>query len=733
MTAAAENRPLNLRKRADLVVHRQSFQGEAHWSVKDPLSLRYFHLREEEYFVFERLEAGATLHSIQNDFEREFAPKRIETRQLQSFLAMLHQERLVIANSPGQSNELLRTKMFRRRMKYFERLAGILAIQFRGIDPDRFLTWFAPKCGWMYSKVCVAFFLLLMLAAATLCAVQFQSFIAKLPEFREFISFQNAILLACTLACTKVLHEFAHAVTCKRYGGECHEMGIMLLAFTPCLFCNVTDAWMLRNKWHRIAISAAGMWVELTLASVCVFIWWFTVPGLLNIMCLNLIVVCSVTTLMFNGNPLLRYDGYYILSDYLEIPNLRQRASALLMSDIGTSLFGRSAPPDRLMPDRQRWFLRSFAMASYVYRWVVVLTILWFVHQAFHANRLAIVAQFITFIVLATMLLIPCWQLFTMLTNPVRSHDVSWTRFLLRGGAIIAVTSLLLLIPLPHRLKVPAVLEPKDAQRVYVTLSGQLISSVEAGQKVKKGETLAVLRNIEKEQEVAELDGQVKQQVTRLDSLEKRSFSDSNVEILIPSARKRLAELKQQHAQQEAELQRLEIVAPTSGTVLEPTRVQQTNADDSLEQWQDSPLLKRNTNCYLTEGTELCLIGSPEKHEALLAIDQSQVEFVRPGQTVWLLMDAASSQAIEGKIVELSEMDIDDVSVALLMHSDLETIQSEDGKIKPLSTTYQARVEFESAASLRTGGSGRAKILAEPLSLGKRLHRYLSRTFRFEL
>ena len=126
---------------------------------------------------------------------------------------------------------------------------------------------------------------------------------------------------------TKVLHEFGHGLSCKHFGGECHEMGVMILVLTPCLYCNVSDSWMLPNKWHRAAIGAAGMYVEVVLASICTFIWWFTEPGLFNYLCLNVMFICSVSTVMFNANPLLRYDGYYILADILEIPNLRQKAT----------------------------------------------------------------------------------------------------------------------------------------------------------------------------------------------------------------------------------------------------------------------------------------------------------------------------------------------------------------------------------------------------------------------
>ncbi|MGH7128191.1 MAG: hemolysin D, partial [Planctomycetaceae bacterium] len=134
------------------------------------------------------------------------------------------------------------------------------------------------------------------------------------------------VWILVALAVVKIGHELAHAAACKHFGGECHEMGLMLLVFTPCLYCNVSDAWMLPSKWHRAAVGAAGMYLEVVLAAACTFLWWFSTPGLFNTICLNTMFVCSVGTLLFNGNPLLRYDGYYIISELFEVPNLHRQA-----------------------------------------------------------------------------------------------------------------------------------------------------------------------------------------------------------------------------------------------------------------------------------------------------------------------------------------------------------------------------------------------------------------------
>src|SRR5262249_41833959 len=172
----------------------------------------------------------------------------------------------------------------------------------------------------------------------------------KLPEFKQFFGWPNLIYLYLTIAVTKVLHELGHGLTCRHFGGECHEIGIIFLVFSPTMYCDVSDSWMLRSKWQRIAIGGAGMWVETVLSSLALYVWWFTRPGLLHHLCLNVFFISSVSTVIFNANPLMRYDGYYMLSDLLEIPNLSEKARTLLRNTFAHVCLGIDFREDAFMP-----------------------------------------------------------------------------------------------------------------------------------------------------------------------------------------------------------------------------------------------------------------------------------------------------------------------------------------------------------------------------------------------
>ena len=157
-------------------------------------------------------------------------------------------------------------------------------------------------------------------------------------------------------------------------------MGVLLLVLTPCLYCNVSDSWMLPNKWHRAAIGAAGMYVELVMASIATFLWWFSEPGLLNNLCLSVMFVCSVTTLVFNANPLMRYDGYYVLADWIEIPNLREKSNRYLQNLFLEKCLGVEVPPEEYMDPLRKAGFVFYAVVSYLYRWIVTFGILYLFH-----------------------------------------------------------------------------------------------------------------------------------------------------------------------------------------------------------------------------------------------------------------------------------------------------------------------------------------------------------------
>ena len=345
------------------------------------------------------------------------------------------------------------------------------------------------------------------------------------------------------LAVTKVLHEFGHGLSCKHFGGECHEMGVMILVLTPCLYCNVSDSWMLPSKWRRAAIGAAGMYVELVIASICTYVWWFSEPGLLNNLCLNAMFVCSVSTVIFNANPLLRYDGYYILADLTEIPNLRQKATSILSRKMGEWCLGLEQPEDPFLPQRNQGFFAVYSVASAVYRWFVVFSILWFLYKIWQPYRLEIIGQIIAVASLWGLLVMPLYQVGKFLYVPGRLDKVKKSHMYATLAVVVAILAAALFVPLPHSVMSVLEVQAYKAEPVYVDVpNGGVLDKVyvKAGDRVKKGQPLALLRNVDLELEIAKLVGQQKQYEAQLENLRREALHDPRSSSQIPEIEKAL-------------------------------------------------------------------------------------------------------------------------------------------------------------------------------------------------
>src|SRR5262245_20428021 len=210
--ASAASRPLALRKRADLIARRQQWQGREYWTVKDPLSLRYYRFEDEEFAILNMLDGQTSVDQIRDRFEAQFAPQRLSAAQLQQLLAMLHKSHLLVADAPGQGEQLQQRDRQRQRREWLAALANPLAVRIRGVDPDRLLAWLNARCGWLFSLPAAAAAGLLMLAALLLVAAEFDLFCSRLPAFRAFFAASNWLWLAGVLCVTKIIHEIGHGL-----------------------------------------------------------------------------------------------------------------------------------------------------------------------------------------------------------------------------------------------------------------------------------------------------------------------------------------------------------------------------------------------------------------------------------------------------------------------------------------------------------------------------------------
>ncbi len=725
--------------RADVSIQKQSYQGREYWVIKDPISLKYYRFEEEEYFLLQMLDGTASPDQIKRRFDYEFAPQKLTLQELYQFVGMLYRSCLLVSQAPNQGLELKARGEKNRKQEFRASITNVLALRFKGFDPDRILTWMNGYTKYFFTWPAFILVLLFGLSALGLIFTQFETFQNRLPSFQEFFAAKNWIWLALVLAFTKVFHEFGHGLACKRFGGECHEMGVMLLVLTPCLYCNVSDSWMLPSKWKRAFIAAAGMYVELVLASIAVFVWWFSEPGMVNQLALNVIFVSSTSTILFNANPLLRYDGYYILSDLLEIPNLRQKATSILQRSMGAWMLGIKSTADPFLPARHKWAFGFYSVAAAAYRWLITFSIFWFVYSLLEPYGLKLIGQLIALTALYGLLGMPLIKLYKFFSVPGRFGTVKPIRAIVSTAVVGFVVAAVLLIPLPHHVYCSFYVQAEGAAKVYVDLPGVVDEiHVTKNQKLEKQSAILTLKSPELKKQVLTMQNQVRSAMTRINTIQVAANFDRKAADKLSTANAEYQAAQSKLTQRLKDLPLLTIRAPIAGVLIAPPETKpQDKESGTLETWTGTPLDKKNVGAYYDQKTLVGqIVPDLKKLEVVLAIDQADIEFIQQDQKVELMVNQLPATLFESKTNEIAPQKMKSVPKALSSKhgGDLVTTTDSTGKDVPQQTTYMVTVPLSNDDELILPGSvGVAKIRTGTRTIGWRMWRLACRTFRFEL
>jgi putative peptide zinc metalloprotease protein len=447
--------------------------------------------------------------------------------------------------------------------------------------------------------------------------------------------------------------------------------------------------------------------------------------------------VGSINTLLFNGNPLLRYDGYYILADLVEVPNLRQRASQLFSETLADWCLGIRPTMSRVLPARARGLLMAYALASTVYRIVVIVGILWFLHAVLRPYGLIALAQIITVLFSVAIVFSFLKRLAGFLRGAIRNEEVHSFRALGFVAAVAGFVAVICLAPLPHRVSAPVVIEPRDAESVFVAVRGRLPHAenarpAAAGDRVQRGDLLVQLENPLIDKEIIELEGKIQTLTSRIDSLTTRRFRDGEAGDQLPHTEEALNNLKQQLARRSEQRRKLQLTAPVGGMVLPDRRRENARSTNELGTWQGTPLDAINAGCTLESGTTFCLIGDTTQLSARLVVDQADIEFVRVGQPVRISLKELPGQTLAGVVSEVSDSQLDSAPPGLLADGSLPVIRDQQGVARPASASFEVRVSLEAPTQpVPLRSTGLAAIRVQSQSFAQRIYRYLASTFRF--
>lgn len=436
--------------RPQVRIRRHVYRGAVWYVLHDLVSGENYRFNPSAYAFIRELDGARSMQQVWDALvarKDENTPTQADIVQV---LGQLNAADLLQVDSSPDVAELLDRGTRRRRRLQLARYLNPMSIKIPLWDPDGFLT---GACAWI-RPLPRALWLVLWLAGGAFALALASAHWGELTrDFgQRLLAASNLWVLAIVFPLLKAVHELAHGFAVKRGGGEVHEMGIMFLVFYPVPYVDASAAHLFPGKWQRAWVAAAGMAAELALAMLALFAWLLLEPGVLRAVAYNVAVLGSVTTLVFNANPLLRYDGYYLLADLLEIPNLATRSTRYWGYLATRYLFGihdnRPFPATR---GEKRWFV-AYAPAAFVYRLGVTIAIAWFVGQRYFALGVVLATW-----ALATGLLLPLGKaLAAVFTDARFLARASRVRAVLAGAAV-AVTFLLFGLPLPHHTRVEGV------------------------------------------------------------------------------------------------------------------------------------------------------------------------------------------------------------------------------------------------------------------------------------
>lgn len=595
-------RQLRPRLRGHVRIHRHEYRGEVWYVIEDRLAAKHQRFNFQAYRVIDLMDGSRSMDDIWDALCTELSDDTPAQSDVLRLLSTLHAADLVQMDVTPDVAELLQRRSKQVRSKWMARLGNPLGLRIPLFDPDGLLRQmvhtarrFARTAGplpWVIVWLAVVLPALLMVPA------QWSQLSVNSTD--QLLATDNLLMLALLFPLVKLVHEFGHGLACKAFGGEVHESGVMLLALYPVPYVDASNASTFVNKWQRALVGAAGMLAELFVAALAFYAWLLLEPGTPRGIAYNVAVLASVTTLFFNANPLLRFDGYYILIDIIEAPNLGSRANRYWQYLAERYVFGvkRTEPPQATRGEK-RWFV-LYAPVSYVYRLIISFSIALFV-----ATQFFVIGVLLAMWTVAQGVVWPLMKgVKALATGPQYADRGTRVRGVM-GTGLVLVALLLFVVPLPRHTMATGVLWLPEHAIVRAESAGfvrQLLA--QPGSVLATGAAVVDMVDPSLAARIAAQEAKAEEVRAQYDAAWGQSQSKAQ-------------QLEQQLARETASLERLQddarrltLRTQASGTLL-------------LQSPEDLP------GRYLKQGDVVGYLHTPDEPLVRLVVPQSEVDPVR--------------------------------------------------------------------------------------------------------
>ncbi|MFG6441648.1 PqqD family peptide modification chaperone [Roseateles sp. LKC17W] len=533
----------------------QRYRGQPWVLLEDGYSHRFFRVTPQAYEFLRALDGERTVDEVWQDLARRHPEGTPGQEDVVRLLSQLHLSSLLYFKEQPHADAIVERLRKQRSREFMGKLLSFMFWRFPLFGLDRWLDPILPFIRACTGRLAGAVWLAVV-AWGAITAFEHWGAIGNGSEGLLSLSNLPWLYLATTLV--KVVHELAHAFVCKRYGGQVPTFGVMVLVLAPLPYVDASASWGLRNKWQRAYVGAAGMLAELFLAAIACVVWAATADGTVHSMAFNVMIVGSLSSLIFNGNPLLRYDAYYILSDLVEMPNLYQKAQAQWLHYGSKHLFGQREHPEPAQDRHERAWYTGYGALAFLYRWVVTLGVLMYVADQWFG--IGVIMAITTVITMVLMPAAKLWSWLRLASGTLRTRAVA-----AMGGMLLGLWLLLFVLPLPHALRLPGVLEARQTSPLYLQAAARLQEMpVRHGQRVKQGELLARFDSPELSLQLELIQGQIAETRAQL------GLALSGTPAELGPLQARLAALEARRAETEKLLASLAVRAPQDGEWVAP-------------------------------------------------------------------------------------------------------------------------------------------------------------------
>ncbi len=666
------------------------YPEQRRWVAKDPISSCFYYFSESDYAIAQRLDGTRTFSEILASGQP--LGRRLTQRWLNNFVRSLAKSRLLQTSSLAP-NRRESTKLGSIGILLLQTLISPLSIRIPVFRPTGQSSLLKLLASVLFHRSLV----LVASVSTIVCGWLVLNSVLAEPERLIYevsrIQGDRWLLIFLVYLSVKLLHEFGHWLACIKWNANCREIGILLLCFTPCLYCDITDSWKLASKWRRAAIAAAGIYVELLLAIVAAIVWLNTHSDLLRLLAGSVIVTCTIGTVLVNGNPCFKYDGYYILSDLWGVPNLYQQSSRALWRVFLFALGGSEV--NRTDQHGNQWSLAAFALVSGIYRAAFLVLLIWLAWLVLEPIGLGLLAVFLIVPILATKVL-AIGRFFGSIILELNSRRGLSSSRLIALVAIVLISGYAAFnIPIANSVRARGVVTFANKRPLFVSRTSMVGQNGLMRQQITQGDLLLELRSPDLELEMLEIEHEIELLKSKIELLRQAAVLDPVANYEIPTAQELLNEYQARLKLLQPERDTLTLIANDRGRLIPShLRVQTPIAVPVDVRRANSPLALSNQGCTVERGETLGWFVTDERIAIESIVSEQDIQSLSINMPAECLLDAAPFDRISGHVARISIEPIESVPDELIGDPMIVITRDKDGRTVPETPHYRVTMHI---------------------------------------